>query len=75
MEKTGKCLVLHEATLVGGFGGEIATTVQEQCFRFLDAPVMRVGSLETPVPFNHELEQQFLARHGLHEKLKQLLDY
>ena len=75
VEKTGKCLVLHEATLVGGFGGEIATTVQEQCFRFLDAPVMRVGSLETPVPFNHELEQQFLARHGLHEKLKQLLDY
>jgi len=75
VDKTGKCLVLHEATLVGGFGGEIATTVQEQCFRFLDAPVMRVGSLETPVPFNHELEQQFLARHGLHEKLKQLLDY
>jgi len=75
VEKTGKCLVLHEATLVGGFGGEIAATVQEQCFRFLDAPVMRVGSLETPVPFNHELEQQFLARHGLHEKLKQLLDY
>src|SRR3989304_2648125 len=75
VEKTGKCLMLHEDTVVGGFGGEIAATVQEQCFRFLDAPVMRVGSLETPVPFNHELEQQFLARHGLHEKLKQLLDY
>ncbi len=75
VEKTGKCLVLHEATLVGGFGGEIAATIQEQCFRFLDAPVTRVGSLETPVPFNHALEKQFLADHKLHEKLKQLLDY
>ena len=75
VEKTGKCLMLHEDTVVGGFGGEIAATVQEQCFRFLDAPVMRVGSLETPVPFNPVLEKQFLAKNRLHQKLKQLLDY
>ena len=75
VEKTGKCLVLHEDTLVGGFGGEIAAVVQEHCFRFLDAPVMRIGSLETPVPFNPVLEKQFLAKQRLHKKLKQLLDY
>ncbi len=75
VEKTGKCLVLHEDTLVGGFGGEIAAVVQEQCFQFLDAPVMRVGSLETPVPFNPKLESQFLGKQRIHEKLKQLLRY
>jgi 2-oxoisovalerate dehydrogenase E1 component len=75
VEKTGKCLVLHEDTVTGGFGGEIAAVIQEQCFRFLDAPVMRVGSLDTPVPFNSVLEKQFLAKNRLYEKLKQLLDY
>jgi 2-oxoisovalerate dehydrogenase E1 component len=75
VEKTGKCLVLHEDTLVGGFGGEIAAVVQEHCFRFLDAPVMRIGSLETPVPFNPALEKQFLSKQRLHEKLRQLLGY
>ena len=75
VEKTGRCLVLHEDTVAGGFGGEIAAVIQEQCFRFLDAPVMRVGSLETPVPFNSTLEKQFLANHRLHERLKQLLEY
>ncbi|MBI4417965.1 MAG: dehydrogenase, partial [Ignavibacteriales bacterium] len=75
VRKTGKCLVLHEDTLVGGFGGEIASAIQEECFRFLDAPVMRLGSMDTPVPFNQRLEKQFLASNRLHEKLKELLLY
>ena len=75
VEKTGKCLVLHEDTVVGGFGGEITAEIQERGFRFLDAPVMRAGSLDTPVPFNPVLEQQFLAKNKLHEKIQQLLDY
>lgn len=75
VEKTGKCLVLHEDTTVGGFGGELASVITEACFRSLDAPVMRLGSLETPVPFNPRLEHQFLAQSRLSEKLKELVDY
>lgn len=75
VRKTNRCLVLHEDTLVGGFGGEIAAAVQEECFTSLDAPVMRVGSLETPVPFNPLLEQQFLARRNLHKKIDELLSF
>jgi 2-oxoisovalerate dehydrogenase E1 component len=75
VEKTGKCLVLHEDTITGGFGGEIASSIGEECFQFLDAPVMRLGSLDTPVPFNTELEKQFLAKVRLREKIRQLLEY
>ncbi|HEX9614914.1 MAG TPA: transketolase C-terminal domain-containing protein, partial [Bacteroidota bacterium] len=75
VRRTGKCLVLHEDTEVGGFGGEIAASVQEQCFRFLDAPVMRLGSLETPVPFHPGLERQFLAASRLKTKLNDLISY
>jgi 2-oxoisovalerate dehydrogenase E1 component len=75
VEKTGKCLVVHEDTLVGGIGGEIAATIQEERFPLLDAPVMRLGSLDTPVPFAVELEQQFLAKDRLKEMLKTLIDY
>ena len=75
VRKTGKCLVLHEDTEVGGFGGEIAASVQEACFQYLDAPVMRLGSLETPVPFNPILEQQFLAGSRLKSRLAELLFY
>lgn len=75
VRKTNKCLVLHEDTLTGGFGGEIAASIQEECFEYLDAPVVRLGSLDTPVPFNVELEKQFLAQHRLKEKLGMLLAY
>lgn len=75
VRKTGKCLVLHEDTLTGGFGGEIASAIAEECFSSLDAPVMRVGSMETPVPFNTALEKQFLATNRLKGKLEQLIRY
>lgn len=72
---TGKVLVLHEATLTGGFGGEIAAWIGEHCFRQLDAPVMRCASLDTPVPFAAELEANFLAKSRLHECVQTLLQY
>jgi 2-oxoisovalerate dehydrogenase E1 component len=75
VRKTNRCLVLHEDTMVGGFGGEIAASIQEACFKSLDAPVMRLGSLETPVPFNATLEKQFLANHKLNQKLAELLSF
>jgi 2-oxoisovalerate dehydrogenase E1 component len=75
VQKTGKCLVVHEDTMAGGLGGEIAATIMEERFRFLDAPVMRVASLDTPVPFNLELEKQFLPKNRLKEKLRELINY
>ena len=75
VEKTGKALILHEDTLTGGIGAEISALISEHCFEHLDAPVVRVASLDTAVPFNVELEKQFLANRELEEKLKKLLAY
>lgn len=75
VRKTGKVLVLHEDTLTGGIGGEIAAWIAEHCFELLDAPVMRCGSLDTPVPFNIELEKNFLAKARLAESIENLLSY
>ncbi len=72
---TGKALVLHEDTLTGGIGGEVAAWIGQNCFEFLDAPVMRCASLDTPVPFNIELEKNFLAKSRLHEMIQKLLNY
>ena len=58
----GRILILHEDTLIGGIGGEIAAWITENCFSILDAPVMRCASLDTPVPFSIELENNFLAK-------------
>ncbi|MCE3283281.1 MAG: dehydrogenase [Chitinophagaceae bacterium] len=75
VEKTGKVLILHEDTLIGGLGGEISAWITEHCFELLDAPVLRCASLDTPVPFNLELEKQFLARDRLDASIKKLLTY
>ncbi|MFY0644079.1 MAG: dehydrogenase E1 component subunit alpha/beta [Bacteroidia bacterium] len=73
--KTSKVLVLHEDTLTGGVGAEIAAWISEHCFEQLDAPVIRVGSLDTPVPFNAKLEHNFMAKARLHEALQRLNNY
>ncbi len=75
VKKTGKVLVLHEDTYTGGIGGEIAALIAENCFEFLDAPVMRVGSLDTPVPMNADLEVNFLGKSRLIEMMENLLKY
>ncbi|CAN5525122.1 dehydrogenase E1 component subunit alpha/beta [soil metagenome] len=72
---TGKVLLLHEDTLIGGIGGEISAWINEHCFEMLDAPVLRCASLDTPVPFNMELEKNFLAKTGLHEYVQKLIHY
>ncbi len=72
---TGKVLVLHEDTLIGGLGGEISAWIGEHCFSLLDAPVVRCASLDTPIPFNIELEQQFLAKSRLDAAVKKLMKY
>ena len=73
--KTGRVLVLHEDTTTGGIGGELVALVNEQCFEALDAPVLRVASLDTPIPFAADLEQQFLANSRLLDTIDQLLNY
>ncbi|HYK54935.1 MAG TPA: transketolase C-terminal domain-containing protein, partial [Flavisolibacter sp.] len=75
VKRTGKVLLLHEDTLIGGIGGEIAAWISENCFEHLDAPVMRCASLDTAVPFAIELENNFLARARLDEKIKKLLQF
>lgn len=75
VKRTGRVLLLHEDTLIGGIGGEIAAWIAENCFELLDAPVMRCASLDTPVPFNMELEQNFLAKSRLNESVNKLIRY
>ncbi|MBS1938072.1 MAG: dehydrogenase E1 component subunit alpha/beta, partial [Bacteroidetes bacterium] len=72
VRKTGKALVLHEDTLTGGIGGEISATIMEECFTDLDAPVMRVASIDTPIPFSKALEEQFLPEGRLRGALERL---
>ncbi len=75
VEKTGKVLVVHEDTLTGGIGAEIAAWIGEHCFYCLDAPVMREASLDTPVPFTAVLEQQFLPFERIGQRIEQLLKF
>ncbi|RFZ81413.1 dehydrogenase [Mucilaginibacter terrenus] len=73
--KTSKVLILHEDTLTSGFGGELAAYIGEHLFKYLDAPVMRCGSLDTPIPMNKALEDQFLAKARLEEFMARLLSF
>ncbi|MEN9599329.1 MAG: hypothetical protein RL596_1648 [Bacteroidota bacterium] len=75
VQQTGKVLLLHEDTLTGGLGGEISAWIAEHCFQLLDAPVLRCASLDTPIPFNIELEKNFMAKSRLHETIQKLLSY
>jgi 2-oxoisovalerate dehydrogenase E1 component len=75
VQRTGRVLILHEDTLIGGIGGEIAAWIAENCFSILDAPVMRCASLDTPIPFNMELEKNFMAKTRLDETIRKLVYY
>lgn len=75
VRKTGKLLVLHEDTVTGGIGAEISAYVTEHCFEYLDAPVVRCGSLDTPVPFAVTLEENFFRKDAFEERLRRLIEY
>lgn len=74
-KKTGKVIVLHEDCMTGGIGGEISALIAEWCFEFLDAPVRRIASLDTAVPFAVPLEAQFLPKERLKKAVEELLNY
>jgi len=75
VSKTGKVIILHEDTLTGGIGAEIAAHISEHCFKLLDAPVMRSASLDTPIPFATALEENFFQKDVFERKLKELVGY
>ncbi|RZK63600.1 MAG: dehydrogenase, partial [Pedobacter sp.] len=75
VKSTGRVLILHEDTLTSGFGAEISAWIGEHCFSYLDAPVMRCASLDTAIPMNKILEDDFLAKARLAETVDKLLKY
>lgn len=75
VRKTGRVILLHEDCLTGGIGGELAALIAENCFDSLDAPIMREGSLDTPVPFDARLEINFMPKDRFEQKLLKLLAY
>ncbi|MEX2336247.1 MAG: transketolase C-terminal domain-containing protein, partial [Fulvivirga sp.] len=75
VKKTNRVLILHEDCLTGGIGGEISAWIGEHCFEYLDAPVLREASLDTAVPFSPPLEQNFLPKGRLKQKIKELVEF
>ncbi len=75
VKKTGKVIILHEDCLTGGIGGEISAWISENCFEYLDAPIVRSASLDTPVPFSTNLENNFLPKERFKEQLEKLIQY
>jgi len=75
VKKTNKVIILHEDCMTGGIGGEIAAYISENCFEYLDAPVIRSASLDTPVPMSEELEWNFLPKARFEKQLLQLVKY
>ena len=75
VQKTNRVIILHEDTLTGGVGAEISAWINENCFNYLDAPVIRVASLDTPIPFAPTLESNFLPVGRLKNRIEELMAY
>ncbi|MFZ0595574.1 MAG: dehydrogenase E1 component subunit alpha/beta [Flavobacterium sp.] len=75
VKKTGKVIIYQEDTLFGGIASDISALIMEECFEYLDAPVRRVASLDSPIPFTKALEDQFLPKNRFEEVLLELLKY
>lgn len=75
VKRTGKIILLQEDSMFGGIASDISAQITEQCFKFLDAPIMRVASLETPVPFAAALEADYLPKQRLRESIQKMIAY
>ena len=75
VQKTGKVLIVHEANHTGGFGADIASLIAQDFFEYLDAPISRVSSLDTPIPFAENLEKNYLGLSVLKKKIIDLYNY
>ena len=75
VKKTGKALIVQEDSLFGGVASDISALIHENCFEYLDAPVKRVASIETPIPFDKGLEDQYLGKNKLEKSIFELINY
>ncbi len=75
VKKTGRVLIINEDSIFGSIASDIAAQIAEECFEYLDAPIKRLGSMETPIPFTQNLENQYLPKNRINEKLKELIAY
>jgi len=75
VKKTNKAIIIQEDSLFGGIASDISSLIHENCFEFLDAPVQRLASLETPIPFESSLEDQYLAKNRLNDAIESLIKY
>lgn len=75
VKKTGRAIILQEDSLFGGIAGDISALIMENCFEYLDAPVKRVASLDSPIPFAKALEDQYLPKGRFEKELLELLRY
>ena len=75
VKKTGRVLIVQEDSLFGGISSDLSALINEHCFEYLDAPVKRVASLETPIPFEPSLESQYLGKNRLKKAINELLNY
>ena len=75
VRKTGKAIIAQEDTLFGGIASDISALIMEHCFEFLDAPIKRVASIETPIPFNKDLENQYLGKNKIEKSILELIHY
>lgn len=75
VKKTGKVIILQEDSLFGSVSSDISSLIMENCFEYLDAPVKRVASIETPIPFAGNLEKEYLPKERFKEELLQLIAY
>lgn len=75
VKKTGKAIILQEDTIFGGIASDISAMIMENCFEYLDAPVKRVGSIETAIPFTKALEDQYLPKNRFESELLELVNY
>ena len=75
VKKTGRAIILQEDSMFGGIASDLSAMLMEECFEYLDAPVKRVASMETPIPFIGQLEDQYMAKGKFEDALKALLSY
>ena len=75
VQKTGRAIILQEDSMFGGIASDLSALIMENCFQYLDAPVKRVASMETPIPFINQLEDQYLAKGKFEVALREVLEY
>jgi 2-oxoisovalerate dehydrogenase E1 component len=75
LQKAPKVLILHEDNLSGGIAAEISALICENFFEYLDAPIIRCASMDTPIPFAQDLEEHYLAKRKLKDKIQALINY